>query len=124
MRQTREDKEKHCVCDGKMSLFSPIPFYRGATHGQNPFSLWDVASTHNQVGYEALHRAGYSRETLRGSDTGIFVGACGTDWAAMLAEGNGPARGPYTRYATSLCVLATYVFLLFVCMYGMSNCFP
>lgn len=53
-----------------------------------------------QVGYEALHRAGFTLDSLEGSDTGIFVGACGTDWATLLAEGaaGGPPRGPYTRY--------------------------
>ncbi|CAM9860087.1 unnamed protein product, partial [Ectocarpus sp. 13 AM-2016] len=51
-----------------------------------------------EVGYEALHRAGFTRDSLRGSDTGIFVGACGTDWATLLAEGGAAApRGPYTR---------------------------
>ncbi|CAM9641834.1 unnamed protein product, partial [Scytosiphon promiscuus] len=59
-----------------------------------------------EVGYEALHRAGFTRETLRGSDTGIFVGACGTDWATLLAEGRGPPRGPYTSTGAASSMLA------------------
>ncbi len=51
----------------------------------------------SQVGYEALHRAGYTRDSLRGSNTGVYVGAGTPDWATLLAEEQGPPRGPYTR---------------------------
>ncbi|CAN0397719.1 unnamed protein product, partial [Hapterophycus canaliculatus] len=59
-----------------------------------------------QVGYEALHRAGFTRESVRGSDTGIFVGACGTDWATLLAEGRGPPRSAYTSTGAASSMLA------------------
>ncbi|CAB1118032.1 unnamed protein product [Ectocarpus sp. CCAP 1310/34] len=60
-----------------------------------------------EVGYEALHRAGFTRDSLRGSDTGIFVGACGTDWATLLAEGGAAApRGPYTSTGAASSMLA------------------
>ncbi|CAN0380853.1 unnamed protein product, partial [Discosporangium mesarthrocarpum] len=38
-----------------------------------------------EVGYEALHRAGFTRTSLEGSPTGVFVGACGMDWVSMMA---------------------------------------
>ncbi|CAM9330329.1 unnamed protein product, partial [Sphacelaria rigidula] len=59
-----------------------------------------------EVGYEALHRAGMNRESLRGSNTGVFVGACGTDWATRLAEGAGPPRGTYTSTGAASSMLA------------------
>lgn len=64
------------------------------------YVTWRLAVLNKQVGYEALHRAGLNLESLRGSNTGVFVGACGTDWAARLAEGAGPARGTYTRFVS------------------------
>merc|ERR1719162_1202774 len=36
-----------------------------------------------EVGYEALHDSGATKESLRGSNTGIFVGIQNTDFAQL-----------------------------------------
>ncbi|CAM9906150.1 unnamed protein product, partial [Chrysoparadoxa australica] len=41
-----------------------------------------------EVGYEALYKAGYSKASLSGSNTGVFVGACMNDWTHLKSNGS------------------------------------
>mmetsp|Transcript_95587 Transcript_95587/g.275421 ORF Transcript_95587/g.275421 Transcript_95587/m.275421 type:complete len:1245 (-) Transcript_95587:98-3832(-) len=36
-----------------------------------------------EIGYSVLHKAGWTRGTLSGANIGVYVGNCGTDWAAV-----------------------------------------
>uniref|UniRef100_A0A0G4HR60 Uncharacterized protein n=1 Tax=Chromera velia CCMP2878 TaxID=1169474 RepID=A0A0G4HR60_9ALVE len=44
-----------------------------------------------EVAFEAMSHAGHSRESLRDSSTGVYVGCMGNDWAATDVEGKGSA---------------------------------
>jgi len=39
-----------------------------------------------ETGYEALHSAGYSKETARGLSCGVYLGDAGTDWVHSAAS--------------------------------------
>lgn len=36
-----------------------------------------------EIGYNCLHKAGWSRKSLAGAQIGVYAGNCGTDWAGV-----------------------------------------
>mmetsp|Transcript_141894 Transcript_141894/g.441134 ORF Transcript_141894/g.441134 Transcript_141894/m.441134 type:complete len:1193 (-) Transcript_141894:145-3723(-) len=56
-----------------------------------------------EVGYEALHEAGYRRACLRGLACGIYLGNAGTDWLATAAHmaGEQGAQGATTPHIST-----------------------
>ncbi|CAM9593565.1 unnamed protein product, partial [Chrysoparadoxa australica] len=61
-----------------------------------------------EVGYEALYKAGYSKASLSGSSTGVFVGACMNDWNQLMA-GSSDGIGTYTGTGGAPSILANRV---------------
>ncbi|CAM9520901.1 unnamed protein product, partial [Phaeothamnion confervicola] len=66
-----------------------------------------------EVGYEALCRSGLDRAALAagmGADTGVFVGACTSDWsmlaAAAVAADGAAAVGPYASTGGAAAMLS------------------
>ncbi|CAM9878889.1 unnamed protein product, partial [Chrysoparadoxa australica] len=57
-----------------------------------------------EVGYEALHHVGYTKQSLAGSDTGVFVGCCSNDFVSHVTE-----LSAYTGTGTSDSMLSNRV---------------
>ncbi|CAM9809638.1 unnamed protein product, partial [Chrysoparadoxa australica] len=54
-----------------------------------------------EVGYEALQRATYSKERLSGSNTGVFIGCCSSEWTSQQKD-----IGPFTGSGNADSLLA------------------
>ncbi|CAE7874991.1 eryA [Symbiodinium necroappetens] len=59
-----------------------------------------------EMSYSACHNAGRTKQTLRGSHVGVFVGQCSSDWAKMSAQG---AANPYTGPGTHSSISANRI---------------
>ncbi|CAE7941878.1 ppsD, partial [Symbiodinium necroappetens] len=55
-----------------------------------------------EMSYAACHHAGRAKQSLLGSDTGVFVGQCNNDWAKFSKERSAnPYTGPGTHASIS-----------------------
>eukprot|EP00941_MAST-03F_sp_MAST-3F-sp1_P001538 g1538.t1 len=65
-----------------------------------------------EVGYEAFYRAGWSKQRLNGSKTGVFVGISGSDWKSLKHVESGVGKfegGTYLGTASANAVAANRI---------------
>lgn len=59
-----------------------------------------------EVGWEALERAGYAPDKLTGSKTGVFIGACNSDYYHLMSAGGGDQLDTYTATGSAHSVIS------------------
>ncbi len=61
-----------------------------------------------ELAWEAMERAGYARDAMAGSNTGVYVGASGSDYR-LLMESEGVAVEPHLATGGSMAVIANRI---------------
>jgi len=61
-----------------------------------------------ELGWQAIEHAGYAPNSLAGSNTGVFIGASGSDYARLLDQLNAPVDAHYGT-GNSMAVLANRI---------------
>ncbi|MEE7626363.1 SDR family NAD(P)-dependent oxidoreductase [Methylobacter sp. Wu8] len=61
-----------------------------------------------ELGWQAIEQAGYAPDLLAGSNTGVFIGASGSDYARLLDQSRSPVDAHYGT-GNSMAVLANRI---------------
>lgn len=61
-----------------------------------------------EIGWQAIEHAGYTPDSLAGSNTGVFIGASGSDYARLLDQSRNPVDAHYGT-GNSMAVLANRI---------------